>query len=108
MAYALRALGSYAATFLGGGPGGGGGDAVLVILGDHQPARLITGETTSREVPVHVVATDPALLAPFRAWGFTDGLVPGPGAAAHRMDRFRGWFLDAFSRPPAGAEAASR
>jgi hypothetical protein len=99
--YVLRVLASYAANF---------GDArtLLILVGDHQPAPLITGENTSRDVPIHVISGDPDLLAPFLAWGFTPGMRPPADAPARRMDEFRDFFLDAFSAPPADpADAAA-
>ncbi|HET6520049.1 MAG TPA: hypothetical protein VFG47_09555, partial [Geminicoccaceae bacterium] len=90
VAYSLRAVGSFAASFLADG-------GMLVALGDHQPASLITGEGASRAVPIHLIARDPALLAPFRDWGFTPGMVPGHDAATHRMDEFRARFHGAYA-----------
>ena len=72
---------------------------LCIVLGDHQPAPLITGDDASREVPVHVISRDPALLQPFRDWGFAAGALPDPDQPAHRMDVFRDWFVKAFSEP---------
>ncbi|HSG46327.1 MAG TPA: hypothetical protein VLA43_00805, partial [Longimicrobiales bacterium] len=49
--YALDVLASYAARYLDG-------STLLIAMGDHQPAPLITGEDARRAVPVHVLATD--------------------------------------------------
>ncbi|MFC4261023.1 hypothetical protein ACFOZ5_18535 [Marinobacter lacisalsi] len=49
--------------------------SLLVVLGDHQPAPLVTGEDASRDVPVHLISADPALLEPFAG----DGMKPGYG-----------------------------
>ena len=68
--YALRTAGEWAARYLD--------DGVLVLLGDHQPAPLITGDAASRSVPVHIIASDASLLADFEAQGFS----PGPQGAA--------------------------
>ena len=90
----LRVLASYAANFV---------DArtLLILVGDHQPAPLITGDDASRDVPIHVITGDPDLLAPFLAWGFRAGMRPPAGAPARRMDEFRDFFLTAFSASPA-------
>ncbi|MGJ3264042.1 MAG: hypothetical protein ACFE0R_12485 [Salinarimonas sp.] len=53
-------------------------DTVVIVMGDHQPAPLITGEGASRAVPVHVLAPDAALLAPLDALGFAAGAMPPP------------------------------
>ena len=82
---------------------------LLIVLGDHQPAPLITGEDASRAVPVHVISGDPALIQPFVAWGFVPGAWPGRARPADGMDAFRDWFVRAFSAPthyrPAPIEA---
>jgi Sulfatase len=98
--YVLGVLASYAANFV---------DArtLLILVGDHQPAPLITGEGAGRDVPIHVISGDPDLLVPFAAWGFTPGMRPPAGAPAKRMDAFRDFFLDAFSAPPVDPVAAS-
>jgi hypothetical protein len=53
-----------------------GRDLVLVLIGDHQPAALVAGEGASWNVPVHVVASRPAVLAALRGAGFRDGVTP--------------------------------
>jgi hypothetical protein len=98
--YVLGVLASYAAHFVDR-------STLLIMLGDHQSAPLITGEGAPRDVPIHVIAGDPALLAPFMAWGFTPGMRPAPHGPARRMDLFRDFFLGAFSEPPEPAVAAS-
>lgn len=81
-----------------------GPDALLIVMGDHQPAPLVTGEEASISVPVHVISGRPELLAPFLAWGFVPGAHPppeDPGAGGDlRMDRFRHWFVPTFSPGP--------
>jgi Sulfatase len=98
--YVLGVLASYAANFV---------DArtLLILVGDHQPAPLITGEGASRDVPIHVISGDPALLAPFVTWGFAPGMRPPADAAARPMDAFRDFFLEAFSEPGDATVAAS-
>ncbi|GGY70052.1 sulfatase-like hydrolase/transferase [Marinobacter zhanjiangensis] len=65
---------------------------LLVVLGDHQPAPLVTGEGASRDVPVHLISANPALIEPFVGTedepgngleGFRRGIWPGdqPGPA---------------------------
>ena len=72
------------------------GRTLLIVSGDHQAAPWVTG-AAGADVPVHVVAADPALLEPFQAWGFQPGAVPDPRRPARRMDEFREWFVRAFS-----------
>ena len=49
---------------------------VLVIVGDHQPPALVSGEGASWNVPVHVIGRRAAVLDRLRAQGFRDGLAP--------------------------------
>jgi hypothetical protein len=87
--YSLDTLISYVATY-------GDRNLVLVFLGDHQPATLVTGEGASRDVPITIVARDPAVPDRISGWGWQDGLKPGPQAPVWRMDAFRDRFLTAF------------
>lgn len=87
--YSLHTLISYAETY-------GDDDLVLIFLGDHQPARIITGEGASQDVPITIVTRDPAVLDRISGWGWHNGLKPGPQAPIWRMDAFRDHFLTAF------------
>lgn len=89
--YAIDVMASYAVRFVDD-------STVLIALGDHQPAPLITGDEASRAVPVHVIARDPAVLAPFLRWGFVAGPEPPATDQVRRMDAFRDWFVRAYSR----------
>lgn len=58
---------------------------LVIIMGDHQPPFLT--KRMSFSVPVHVLATDPALLREFESRGFQPGLVPpdkGPAELSHQ------------------------
>jgi hypothetical protein len=54
-------------------------DELLIVMGDHQPP-AVTPAGANFDVPVHVFARDPALLAEFLDHGFTPGLVIAPTA----------------------------
>ncbi|MBV1857347.1 MAG: hypothetical protein KUG77_02970 [Nannocystaceae bacterium] len=56
-------------------------DAVVIIMGDHQPP-LLSREDETFDVPVHILARDPALLEEFRERGFVDGLGINSGRDA--------------------------
>ncbi|MEV1287406.1 sulfatase [Micromonospora sp. NPDC049679] len=87
--YSLNSVISYVETY-------GDDDLVLVVLGDHQPTPLITGEGATRDVPISIVARDRAVLERISGWRWQDGLKPGPQAPVWRMDAFRDRFLTAF------------
>ncbi|MCK2243467.1 MULTISPECIES: sulfatase [unclassified Crossiella] len=87
--YSLRSLISYLRTH-------GDPNLVLVFLGDHQPAQLLTGANNTRDVPITIVAKDPAVFERTAGWGWTEGLKPAPGAPVWPMDAFRDRFLTAF------------
>jgi hypothetical protein len=73
---------------------------VLVVLGDHQPATIITGQGASHDVPISVIAHDPKVLDRIAGWGWQDGLRPGPQAPVWPMNAFRDRFLTAFGSSP--------
>jgi len=71
-------------------------DRVLVVLGDHQPHSYVSGQHAGHDVPVTVIAQDPAVMDGISGWGWQDGLRPDPDATVWRMDAFRDRFLAAF------------
>ena len=88
--YAINAMTAYAERYVD--------DRMLLIaLGDHQPAPLITGEGAGWAVPVHVISGDPELVEPFLEWGFTRGAIPSRAHLDRGMDHFRDWFIHAYS-----------
>ena len=74
----------------------GNDDLVVVLLGDHQPAPIITGPDAPAEVPITVIARDPAVFDRIADWGWSPGLKPAPAAPLWPMDAFRDRFLRAF------------
>ncbi|MGF0173889.1 sulfatase [Streptomyces sp. Marseille-Q5077] len=71
-------------------------DTVLVFLGDHQPVPTVTAGSTSKDVPVTVVARDPKVLEKIADWHWTDGLKPAQNAPTWGMDKFRDRFMTAY------------
>jgi len=79
---------------------------VLVVLGDHQPHSYVTGTSPGHDVPISVIAQDPAVLDAVSGWGWSAGLRPAPDAPVARMDGFRDRFLFTFSDPdPEGSSS---
>ena len=87
--YSLRSVASYVERF-------GDHDTVLVVLGDHQPSPVIIGPNASHDVPISVVARDPAVLDRIAGWDWQPGLNPDPDAPVWPMDEFRDRFLAAY------------
>jgi hypothetical protein len=100
--YALSSLVSWVTTFHEEDD-----DLVLVLLGDHQPASIVTGPEASHDVPITMLTRDQAVLERTSAWGWDDGMVPSPDAPVWRMDAFRDRFLTAFGPSPGGAAAVA-
>ena len=73
-------------------------DLVLVVLGDHQPASIVSGEGASHDVPVSIITADPAVTDRVADWGWRDGLRPDAGGPVWPMDAFRDRFLAAYGR----------
>ncbi|MDQ1730038.1 MAG: hypothetical protein QOK10_197 [Pseudonocardiales bacterium] len=75
---------------------------VLVVLGDHQPATIVSGAGASHDVPVTIIAHDPAVMNQISGWGWQNGLRPGADSPIWPMDAFRDRFLTAYGpHPPA-------
>lgn len=90
--YSLQSLISYLETY-------GDDRLVMVFLGDHEPSPVVVGPNAGRDVPVTVVARDPAVLDRIGGWGWSDGLRPAPDAPVWPMDTFRDRFLIAYGSP---------
>ncbi len=82
-------------------------DFVMVMLGDHQPAAAVAGERASWDVPVHIIASRPAVLERLRANGFRDGMTP-PRRALGPMHELLPTLLAAFGNRPPQDDAISQ
>ncbi len=74
-------------------------ELVMIVIGDHQPVGTVSGPDQPWDVPVHVIASDPALLARFEAAGFITGLTP-PQQPLGPMHELTQLLANAFSSPP--------
>jgi hypothetical protein len=94
IAYSLEAVGSFLARQHGD-------DLVVLLLGDHQPARVVTERGTSapgdHDVPVTLLARDPAVIDAAAPWGWQPGLWPSADAPVWPMDEVRDRFVAAYS-----------
>jgi hypothetical protein len=91
--YSLGTLLSWIETY-------GDDDLVVMFLGDHEPLRIVTGPDAGRDVPISIVAKDPAVLDQVGGWRWEQGLRPGPDAPVWPMEDFRDRFLTAFGSTP--------
>jgi phosphatidylglycerophosphate synthase len=75
----------------------GDDNLVLILLGDHQPATVVSSHARNHDVPITVIARDPAVINAISGWGWQDGMRPGSAAPVWPMDAFRDRFLSAYS-----------
>jgi len=95
MDYAFASLGGFVSLPRNRG-------VVVVLLGDHQPPAAVSGEGATWDVPVHVIASAPAVLAALKAHGFTEGLHP-PRTRVMKMHELMPALLSAFEGSPGAA-----
>jgi phosphatidylglycerophosphate synthase len=88
VAYSLHTLAGYVRTHHEQ-------DFILIILGDHQPPAMVSGVNASWDVPVHVIASQPAILQALQRCGFVSGVDPPPGTLG-RMHQLAPALLAAF------------
>ena len=89
VAYSVGSLASWVQKY-------GKDNLVLVFLGDHQAAPIVSGQNATHDVPVTIVAKDPKVFDRIASWGWQDGLRPNPQAPVFPMNQFRDKFLTAF------------
>lgn len=95
--YMLETLVSYVVNY-------GDEDLVILLLGDHQPAPLVSGDKEGKQVPVHLIAKDPDVIDAISGWNWQPGMIPDSNAPVWRMDTLRDRFVRAFSTQPAAGE----
>jgi len=81
-------------------------EAVMVLIGDHQPLGAVSGPGARWDVPVHVVAPPGPLLDALLARGFRPGLEPAPQSLGGMHD-LTTILLEAFDGRGAPAVAAA-
>ncbi|HEY4225094.1 MAG TPA: CDP-alcohol phosphatidyltransferase [Pseudolysinimonas sp.] len=91
--YSLQAMFSFLQTY-------DDPNLVLIELGDHQPATIVSGQGANHQVPITIISKDPSVFASIASWHWQSGLKPGPQAPLWRMDAFRDRFLSAFDAKP--------
>lgn len=74
--------------------------AVMIVLGDHQPPALVSGEGAPWEVPVHVITSNTDVLNRLKAHGFQPGVTPARPTLGP-MSGLLPMLMDAFGEPQA-------
>ena len=87
--YSLNTLTSFVQHY-------GNKNLVMVVLGDHQPLPIVSGNQSNHDVPISIIAHDPQVLKHIGSWGWNGGLRPRPSAPVWPMNAFRNEFLRAF------------
>lgn len=94
--YSLNALFSFLAHYRDP-------NLVVVALGDEQPWTIVSGDDPSHDVPISIIAKDPAVFERIAGWGWSAGLRPSPRAPVWPESAFRDRFLTAFGPRPTTA-----
>ncbi len=87
--YALNTLTSFVQKY-------GNKNLVMIVLGDHQPLPIVSGQNSNHDVPISIISHDPNVLKQIGSWGWNPGLKPNPNAPVWPMSAFRNKFLAAF------------
>ena len=71
---------------------------VLIVLGDHQPARIVSGPDADHDVPITIISKDPSVFDAIASWRWDAGVT-----RRRRTPRCGGWTSSATgsSRPSA-------
>jgi phosphatidylglycerophosphate synthase len=91
--YALNSLTSFVQRY-------GNRNLVMIVLGDHQPLPIVSGQHSNHDVPISIIAHDPKVLRQIGSWGWKPGLQPRADAPVWPMSAFRDKFLSAFDSHP--------
>ena len=70
---------------------------VILLLGDHPPAPMVSGDPDARQVPIHLIARDAEVIKAVAHWDWQPGMLPGSDAPVWRMDELRDRFVEAFT-----------
>jgi hypothetical protein len=100
MAYELKLIREYLNDFVDG-------EALIIVVGDHQPYSGITGKNKPRSVPLHVISRRAGFLTPFIDRGYTEGLIPRQELPHAGLETFLPTLLESFSSPEVAAEHRS-
>ncbi|WP_460535886.1 LTA synthase family protein [Humibacter ginsengiterrae] len=69
---------------------------VVIALGDHQPATIVSGKGANHQVPISIISKSASVFQPIAGWHWQPGLLPTHEAPLWPMDAFRDRFLTAY------------
>ena len=101
IAYVLAAVESFVAESTGG-------NALVIVVGDHQPLPYVSANAPTRDVPVHVMSRNGALVRALAPGWLSPGMRPATAATSLPMESFRGRLIETFTPGivPPGPKAA--
>jgi hypothetical protein len=56
------------------------------------------GDSSNRDVPIHLITCDPKVLEHISDWNWTEGMLPADDAPVWRMDELRPRLIETFSK----------
>jgi hypothetical protein len=74
-----------------------GGNALVIVLGDHQPLPYVSANAPTRDVPVHVMSRNGALVRALAPGWLSPGMRPATTATSLPMEDFRGRLIETFT-----------
>jgi Sulfatase len=89
--YAMQTLASFIENY-------GTKNTVILVLGDHQPAPLVTGVDNNRDVPVHFITADRNIIESINHWQWTTGLIPDDNISVMPMNELKNQWIKTFSK----------
>ena len=96
MAYELKLLREYLSNYVDR-------EALVIVVGDHQPYSGITGKNKPRSVPLHVISRSSDFLTPFLDRGYTEGLIPDQALPHAGLETFLPSLLENFGSADQGS-----
>ena len=102
MTYELKLIREYLGNFVEG-------EALIIVVGDHQPFSGITGKNKPWSVPLHVISRRKDFLTPFFDRGYSEGLIPNQNLPHAGLETFLPTLLESFSSadPASGRRSAA-
>lgn len=89
--YTLTSMVSFITEF-------GDDNLVVLLLGDHPPAPMISGDPSTDQVIAHLIASDPKVIDAISSWEWQKGMLPNGDAPVWRMNDVRDHFIKDFSQ----------